>query len=151
MPTSWLRRVLAVLTGGRLGGPLQPFRPWLLAARRQNRALAARFRGRENGRAFVVATCHIPCLFGEPLSRQAKAIHLAVLLDSVHRFAGDAELVLAGDFNTKPDDAELGLALSGTIGKDELARPSPVPGLAIDAWLPEGRRRLRSAYREAVG
>lgn len=151
---SMFKVFLSKLTRGRWGGPCTELEPWTLASRKQNRLLAARFRDQSTGHQFVVATYHMPCLFGDPPYRQAKTIHAAILRDAVIRYAGGADLVLAGDFNTKPQDSELQVVIQGAIGPDDAAFPPSTHGLELCTWLPDAAnssKPLRSAYAEAMG
>ena len=57
-----------------------------------------------------------------PLSFQLKAIKGA------YRTFGDAPLVLAGDFNTKPEDSELAFMQTGQLSEQDTAYPEPFEG-----------------------
>jgi len=154
---SGLRRVFHTLTLGRLGGFPKEVDPWKLAASKQNRILMARLYDHRAGQSFIVATYHMPCLFGEAPYRQAKAIHSAILRRSVLRFAGGLNVVLAGDFNTTPHDSELLLLQKGSMSEEDIARPAPKHGLHLGKWLDSESSRgnsaccLRSAYADALG
>jgi endonuclease/exonuclease/phosphatase family metal-dependent hydrolase len=154
---SGLRQLLHTLTLGRFGGFPNRSDPWKLASSKQNRVLMARLHDHRVGQSFVVATCHMPCLFGDALYRQAKAIHSAILRRSVLRFAGRLDVVLAGDFNTTPHDSELLLVQKGSMNEEDIARPAPEHGLHLGRWLPSESMKgksegcLRSAYADALG
>lgn len=171
LPPSWLARLGAslarVLSFGLLAPGNNPtaaarLEVWKHASDRTNRLVAARLRDRRTGRALVVATYHMPCLFDKPPQRQTKAIHCAAVRDVLARFVGrcrgttvgaaaaattaaaaatdvdadaDVDVVLAGDFNTKPYDSEMELVMSGRMDAEDVAYPAAVPGLSMDAWL----------------
>lgn len=155
---SGFKQLLLKLTRGRFGGPPPEFEPWTIAACKQNRLLAALLRDVRTGHRFVVATYHMPCLFGNAPLRQAKAIHAAILRDSLMRFANGLDLVLAGDLNTTPHDSELQVVKSGAMGMKDAARPPPAGDLELGTWLRGGGTSggaagglLRSAYAEVLG
>ena len=54
---------------------------------------------------FVVATYHMPCLFGSDEKCQTMVMHASWLLQYAQKWAGGLPLVVAGDFNLKPQDA----------------------------------------------
>lgn len=149
---SGLRLLLNRVTKGRLFGPPAALEPWRIADQKQNRLLAARLRNRETGHSFAVVTYHMPCLFGDPPKRQAKAIHSAILRHLATRFASGGDLVLAGDFNTLPGVSELQIVQSGALDADDPAFPPSTHGLQLSKWLlAKPQHRLRSAYAEALG
>eukprot|EP00913_Durusdinium_trenchii_P014440 g13545.t1 len=55
----------------------------------------------------------------EPVNRQAKAIHCALLRNALKNSFPDDPLVLAGDFNTKPKERELQLLQQGQLDPEE--------------------------------
>ncbi|CAE7837304.1 unnamed protein product [Symbiodinium sp. CCMP2592] len=160
---------------------------WTLAARKQNRLLAAKLKVKSLGCSFVVATYHMPCLFDEPLQRQAKAIHAALVRDALMLHFPEAmgerlgaewrekSLVLAGDFNTKPEDSELQVLTEGKLSESDVAWPPAFSDQGLDfaewpkaeaalqlqaagwkAWGKYGDReagslQLRSAYAQRGG
>lgn len=148
---SWLRWILSVVTFGRLNRSLPELEPWAVAAKKQNRLLAARLFHRPTGRGFTVATYHMPCLFEKPVQRQAKAIHSAILRSSALRFAAGCDLILAGDFNTKPQDSELSLVQAGVMETSDEAYPPDAGDLSLASLLPCHGTALRSAYAQALG
>jgi len=128
---------------------------WTLAARKQNRLLAAKLKVKSLGCSFVVATYHMPCLFDEPLQRQAKAIHAALVRDALMlHFPEEKSLVLAGDFNTKPEDSELQVLTEGVLAESDVAWPAALTdqGLDFAQWQAgSGSLQLRSAYAQRGG
>eukprot|EP00450_Noctiluca_scintillans_P025817 CAMPEP_0194535250 /NCGR_PEP_ID=MMETSP0253-20130528/73727_1 /TAXON_ID=2966 /ORGANISM="Noctiluca scintillans" /LENGTH=366 /DNA_ID=CAMNT_0039381001 /DNA_START=46 /DNA_END=1146 /DNA_ORIENTATION=- len=145
---SWGKWLLRRLTGSRFGRGSAARLPWAHASSVMNRFIAARFGDRTRGKSFVVATYHMPCLFGADVQRKAKAIHCAIFRNAVDRFAGDLDFVLAADFNTKPSDAELLVVQDGVL-MDEI-RPESFEGLSLERWLDKSRK-LRSAYFDVLG
>ncbi|CAE7437526.1 unnamed protein product [Symbiodinium sp. CCMP2456] len=125
---------------------------WTLAARKQNRLLAAKLKVK-SGSSFVVATYHMPCLFDEPLQRQAKAIHAALLREALMlHFPEEQSLVLAGDFNTKPEDSELQVLTEGALSESDVAWPTALTDQGLDfAQWEAGSLQLRSAYAQQGG
>jgi len=125
--------------------------PWSVAARKQNRMLALRLEA-PNGQRFVVATYHMPCLFDEAVNRQAKAIHCVLLREALKTNFPDDPLVLAGDFNTKPEDSELRLLQTGELDPKDVAFPEAYEGMQLrDLHQASQTWQLRSAYAEHWG
>lgn len=146
------KALLRFVSFHRLGRTPVALKPWVIAGQKQNRLLAARLRDRRSGRLFVVATYHMPCLFGAPPDRKAKALHAAALRKAVAKFAAGGDIVLAGDLNTKPPDSELGILLSGEIDSTDVACPQPYEGLDWNTLLTgQPAPPLRSAYKDALG
>lgn len=150
---TWRQRFLSAISRGAWGADPRAaqLEPWTQAARKQNRLLVARFQLQSSSVRFVVATYHMPCLFGDLTLRQTKAIHAAILHNRVAAFAGTLDFVLAGDFNTVPGDSELGIVTRGSIGAEDAARPPSVEGLDIGTWERQGCAPVRSAYAVALG
>ncbi|CAE7412923.1 ABCB10 [Symbiodinium pilosum] len=126
---------------------------WALAARKRNRMLAAKLKVKSgDGQSFVAATYHMPCLFDVPIQRQAKAIHAVLLRDALKmRFPEESALVLAGDFNTKPEDSELDLLKTGRLPESDVAWPPPrEEGPDFASWQNGASLQLHSAYAAAL-
>lgn len=130
--------------------PPEVFDEWKVAQSRMNEAVFVKLRPRvAGGKDFVVATYHMPCLFGSGPKVRVMNIHVCLLLAKLRAFAGGDPTVLMGDFNIKPGDAAYGLIASG----GELQRaahlcPEEFVGLADrlpgGAAMPGG---MESAYR----
>ena len=120
--------------------PKPPVDEWREARRRFNQAVAARLVCKASGRRLCVATYHMPCVFWAP---RVMTIHTALLFQWGERFAAGDPLVVAGDFNFKPHDAQYALVTSGALPTDAaLAPPDDEP------WRPDlpSSLRLSSAY-----
>ncbi|CAE6941479.1 ccr4 [Symbiodinium natans] len=120
---------------------------WVLAARKQNRLLAARLKVKCESKSFIAATYHMPCLFDEPVQRQAKAIHAMLLRDALMLRFPQERLVLAGDFNTKPEDSELEVLMEGQLSEMDVAWPAALEDQGLDfARWQAGPLQLHNAY-----
>ncbi len=110
------------------------------------------------GQEFVVATYHMPCLFGSDEKCRVMVAHVALLMQQAQRFAAGDPLVVCGDFNVQPGQPAYDLILSGDMDAShpqhpELpARCAPKPGDAgrQGAWT-VGFSPMRSACLEYWG
>ena len=106
---------------------------------------------------FWVFNVHMPCLYRTDRDVKALAIHCALVGQHVHRTAGAAPFVLAGDFNIKPRDDTYALLTRGALPAESRVRPcvrllqahgKPAQPDGFECNIPEG---MRSAYVEALG
>uniref|UniRef100_A0A6T1E2S6 Endonuclease/exonuclease/phosphatase domain-containing protein n=1 Tax=Alexandrium monilatum TaxID=311494 RepID=A0A6T1E2S6_9DINO len=115
---------------------------WSTARDRLNEAIFVRLkpRGPEPGKAFVVSTYHMPCLFGEPEKVRVVNIHAYLLLSRLRAFASGDPAVLMGDFNVKPGTSSYHLLASGGSLDAAAAAPhGPEEVFGLRERLPAGR------------
>ena len=73
---------------------VEPWNTWAEVMKRQNAAVCVRLVERASGQRFVVATYHMPCLFGSDEKCQVMVAHAALLMQRVQRFAQNDPLVV---------------------------------------------------------
>lgn len=109
-----------------------PFDPWANAKRRYNQIVTVRLKDKETGAIFLVASYHMPCLFGSPEKRQTMVIHASLAAQHVHNISNGDPYMLVGDFNFKPVDASYALVTKGHISKDHEDFPPQSPTAALN-------------------
>jgi endonuclease/exonuclease/phosphatase family metal-dependent hydrolase len=117
--------------------------------------------GGGEGGEFVVATYHMPCLFGSDEKCAVMVAHAALLMQHAQRFAGGAPLVVCGDFNIQPGQPTYRLVLDGGMPATHPQHP-PSPALCLpkqsnsaaggqqDGWT-ASFEPMRSAYLDFWG
>merc|ERR1712125_123559 len=74
--------------------------PWKLAKNRFNTCILCQFECLESGKKFFVGTYHMPCAYW---CMPVMTIHAAELFIQCQLIAENYPLIIAGDFNFKPD------------------------------------------------
>eukprot|EP01051_Picozoa_sp_SAG22_P024118 SAG22_NODE_6542_length_841_cov_1.377358_2_plen_96_part_01 len=88
----------------------------------------------------------MPCLYGSDEKCQVMVLHAAWLMQLGQRWAAGDPLVVAGDFNIKPEDPTYQLIANGALPQRHPQHPPPAPGEGADlGWKPV-MRPMRSAY-----
>ena len=116
--------------------------PWELAMTKRNVLVFVRLS--VHGVVMCVATYHMPCLFEMP---EFMIIHASVVKDLAVTLARGQNLILAGDFNTKPTD----LAYRVITERSFIDTCLPQSRDYHISYQPDGRHVLKSAYRETNG
>ena len=84
---------------------------WQLAINKKNKYVKVTL-SKEKGKPFDVYTYHMPCAFTNP---DLMLIQACGLLSFINREAGKNPYILAGDFNTKPNDEVYNMILKGIV------------------------------------
>merc|ERR1719326_2476878 len=94
---------------------------------------------------FVVATYHMPCAYWAP---KVMVIHAALAAQYAFKFVDGLPLMLAGDWNFKPEAAPYQLLTAGCLPLDHPAHPGQAPSDWHEDWrLERGLKKLQSAYQ----
>ena len=115
----------------------------------------ARLRHKRTGRTVFVVSCHIACCFDTPEVQVAQVSALLEFIQSRNAARHD-DVVLAGDFNSKPDSGVYQLCTEGNLPADhDDANASPM-GQRAAPQLCDARGfvsgvKLQSAYRQCTG
>jgi len=115
--------------------------PFRRSKMRRNRMVSVKLQHIASNKEFVVSTYHMPCDY---LNMKAMVIHASLCSACAFKFAGDAPLILAGDFNFRPGSAPYELLTTGKLREDHKDHPGSIQGW--DLW-PQSCH-LRSAYAE---
>ncbi|KAL1496784.1 hypothetical protein AB1Y20_014372 [Prymnesium parvum] len=142
----WVAKWARAAWGGGGGGGERRFDALEEAARRKNVLLSAKLRCKRTAKEFSVSTYHMPCLFGS--DEKVVVIHAALAAQRAAKFADGVPYILAGDFNFTPTSSPYKLITEGQLPAGHPQLPQMA---AADAWRPEVRPPLRSAYLEALG
>lgn len=121
---------------------------WEHSKKRNNTMVSIKVRPRKGGPNLAVSTYHMPCAFYAP---KVMVVHAALAAQHAISFAEGGPLILAGDWNFKPQDAPYQLLTTGTL---DAAHPD-LPRYHLrphDPWtVGLGLSPLRSAYVVAEG
>jgi endonuclease/exonuclease/phosphatase family metal-dependent hydrolase len=119
--------------------------PQAFARRRFNQHIFVRLHDRQTRESFCVGNYHMPCLF---FVGQVMTIHLAMLMQRMNDLAKADPLVVAGDFNIRPDSPHYTFLATGRMPDDVPEYPVLLPG---DSWRPDLPCGFTSAYAQALG
>jgi endonuclease/exonuclease/phosphatase family metal-dependent hydrolase len=100
----------------------------------------------DGGCPFTVATYHMPCAFYDP---PLMSLHAAWCAEHALAVAGNAPLVLCGDFNLKPPDPGYELLTTGVLSKE--ADWPAYPEVPDAPWRIGQNKPLVSAYAQIQG
>eukprot|EP00747_Dinoflagellata_sp_TGD_P024781 gnl/TRDRNA2_/TRDRNA2_130791_c0_seq1.p1 gnl/TRDRNA2_/TRDRNA2_130791_c0~~gnl/TRDRNA2_/TRDRNA2_130791_c0_seq1.p1 ORF type:complete len:775 (+),score=114.00 gnl/TRDRNA2_/TRDRNA2_130791_c0_seq1:148-2472(+) len=118
--------------------------PWKETARRQNAVVLLRMRHREAGSTFVVGTYHMPALYGSDAKGQTMVAHAALVMQHAQRWSQGAPLIVAGDFNVKPNSPPYKMLTQGSLSIEDPQHP-PMPAPFGEDWKPS-IEPMQSAY-----
>jgi endonuclease/exonuclease/phosphatase family metal-dependent hydrolase len=116
--------------------------PWKLAIDRSNTLICLQVT--IAGKSLCIGTYHMPCAFQTP---DVMIIHSSVVKDLMFQFAGGENMILAGDFNSKPTD----MAYQVLTERGYVDGTFPKSDTYNIAYQPNGEQILKSAYREKNG
>jgi exonuclease III len=119
---------------------------WASSRSKFNALAFARLRDVKTGAAFCVASYHMPCAYYAP---KVMTIHVALAAQKAQELAAGSPLVLAGDWNIKPESPQYRLLTRNEVPEEGGADAPSQPEFAWEAGLKEGP--LRSAYAVALG
>jgi len=119
-----------------------PFDCWKEAQKRHNAVVLARLEHKKTKKQFVVATYHMPCLFGSDDKCKVMTIHASLLFQQAQRFAKGQPLVVGGDFNIQPPSAQYDFITQGKLDNSHPQNPQDSSPLGIDLQISP----MRSAY-----
>ncbi len=118
------------------------------ARSRYNQLVMLRLKDLVSGEEFVVGTYHMPCAFDWP---DQMRLHAAAVASQSLAFARGGPLVLAGDFNFKPDSDCYRIVTEGRMtAEEEVDTLSRYPDLDAAKHL-RSPMPLKSAYVTAKG
>jgi hypothetical protein len=130
---------------------------WREVQKRENCAVGALLKEKtRSSRQISVVTYHMPCLYGTDEKCQVMVAHAAMLMQIAQKFAKGGPLIVAGDFNAKPDSSIYQLLTDGGLPDfHPQLPPQPFPCSFFDTrekWRISGTfRPMRSAYGTALG
>lgn len=119
--------------------------PWADAKRRQNGVVIATLKDIQTSKTFTVATYHMPCLFGSDEKCKVMTIHVGLLFQHAQHFA-KGPLIIAGDFNIKPDSAQYSYIAHGMFLDTEHPQKPEWVSKEIQNPLQATMEPMRSAY-----
>jgi mRNA deadenylase 3'-5' endonuclease subunit Ccr4 len=96
----------------------------------------------------IVANYHSPCVFGSRQAEIQMCIFAQLLLSTVYAYAHGREVIIAGDFNIKPDDPAYNLIENGCMDpKDYNDLPDATSDEMRLTLVPVSRIEMKSIYR----
>eukprot|EP00041_Stephanoeca_diplocostata_P011565 m.191378 g.191378 ORF g.191378 m.191378 type:complete len:356 (+) comp18590_c0_seq1:182-1249(+) len=118
---------------------------WDISKSRQNTMVSVKLQPVGGGAAVAVSTYHMPCAYYAP---NVMLIHTALAAQHALKFAGVTPMILAGDWNTKPNDPAYTLLTTAALPRPDMAPTY----LDNDKWrLEDGLTPLVSAYAAVQG
>jgi mRNA deadenylase 3'-5' endonuclease subunit Ccr4 len=119
-----------------------PSDPWVTAMTRSNTLICLQVM--IDGKSLWIGTYHMPCLFKEP---NVMAIHGSIVKDLMFQMVAGQDFILAGDFNTKPED----VCYQVLTEKNHPSSNLPASATYKITYQPNREQILKSAYREKNG
>ncbi len=119
------------------------------AVNRPNHILGVELFDRATEKRFCVFTYHVPMAVYEPAIMIMHAVHL---VEWAKQFAHDAPLILAGDFNSKPDEPVYKLITGDVPSNESLTKwVQAMPGMGCDRFCLHKDATMTSAYKDCTG
>ena len=116
---------------------------WELAMERRNKLIVLQVL--IDGQPLSIGTYHMPCLFDKP---EVMTIHALAIKDLMFRLSGRHPFILAGDFNSRPNERPYRVLIDRTVAQ-QITLPN-IPNTNVP--FPFDRRTLlHSAYRTRNG